>query len=78
MRYIWAVTSPSEKPPFCYKIVKCTHNWFFFPPSFLPDRQPVRTHLPLAYTHSLPEDEEKLMEVLEEFSQKFKSVSPGV
>ncbi|XP_056354046.1 dehydrogenase/reductase SDR family member 12 [Oenanthe melanoleuca] len=45
---------------------------------FFQDRQPVPTHLPLAYTHSPPEDEEKLMEVLEEFSQKFKSVSPGV
>ncbi|RMC07168.1 hypothetical protein DUI87_16624 [Hirundo rustica rustica] len=43
---------------------------------FFQDRQPVSTHLPLAYTHSPPEDEEKLMEVLEEFSQKFKSVSP--
>ncbi|XP_015481881.1 dehydrogenase/reductase SDR family member 12 isoform X2 [Parus major] len=44
---------------------------------FFQDRQPVPTHLPLAYTHSPPEDEEKLMELLEEFSQKFKSVSPG-
>ncbi|XP_066032212.1 dehydrogenase/reductase SDR family member 12 isoform X5 [Chamaea fasciata] len=43
---------------------------------FFQDRQPVPTHLPLAYTHSPPEDEEKLMEVLEEFSQKFKSVAP--
>ncbi|KAM6438927.1 dehydrogenase/reductase SDR family member 12 [Rhynochetos jubatus] len=41
------------------------------------DRQPVPTHLPLASTHSPPEDEEKLMELLEEFSQKFKSTSPG-
>ncbi|XP_037995556.1 dehydrogenase/reductase SDR family member 12 isoform X2 [Motacilla alba alba] len=45
---------------------------------FFQDRQPVPTHLPLAWTHSPPEDEEKLMEVLEEFSQKFKSVSPGI
>nr|XP_054509555.1 dehydrogenase/reductase SDR family member 12 isoform X3 [Agelaius phoeniceus] len=45
---------------------------------FFQDRQPVPTHLPLAYTHSPPEDEEKLMEVLEEFSQKFKSASPGI
>ncbi|XP_036235156.1 dehydrogenase/reductase SDR family member 12 isoform X2 [Molothrus ater] len=45
---------------------------------FFQDRQPVPTHLPLAYTHSPPEDEEKLMEVLEEFSQKFKSASLGI
>ncbi|XP_077637541.1 dehydrogenase/reductase SDR family member 12 isoform X2 [Lonchura striata] len=45
---------------------------------FFQDRQPVPTHLPLAYTHSPPEDEEKLMEMLEEFSRKFKSVSPGI
>ncbi|OPJ67153.1 dehydrogenase/reductase SDR family member 12 isoform B [Patagioenas fasciata monilis] len=44
---------------------------------FFQDRQPVPTHLPLASTHSPPEDEEKLMEVLEEFSQKFKSASLG-
>ncbi|NWI88218.1 DHR12 reductase, partial [Pitta sordida] len=44
---------------------------------FFQDRQPVATHLPLARTHSPPEDEEKLMEVLEEFSQKFRSTSPG-
>ncbi|XP_027743955.1 dehydrogenase/reductase SDR family member 12 isoform X4 [Empidonax traillii] len=44
---------------------------------FFQDRQPVATHLPLASTHSPPEDEEKLMEVLEEFSQKFRSSSPG-
>ncbi|XP_030314480.1 dehydrogenase/reductase SDR family member 12 isoform X2 [Calypte anna] len=44
---------------------------------FFQDRQPVSTHLPLASTHSPPEDEEKLMEVLEEFSQKFKPTSPG-
>ncbi|XP_074391509.1 dehydrogenase/reductase SDR family member 12 isoform X2 [Zonotrichia albicollis] len=45
---------------------------------FFQDRQPVPTHLPLAYTHSPPEHEEKLLEVLEEFSQKFKSASPGI
>ncbi|XP_072216544.1 dehydrogenase/reductase SDR family member 12 isoform X3 [Excalfactoria chinensis] len=44
---------------------------------FFQDRQPVPTHLPLARTHSTPGDEEKLMEVLEEFSQKFKSTSAG-
>ncbi|XP_040439995.1 dehydrogenase/reductase SDR family member 12 isoform X1 [Falco naumanni] len=44
---------------------------------FFQDRQPVPTHLPLASTHSPPEDEEKLMEVLEELSQKFKSTSSG-
>ncbi|OXB77205.1 UNVERIFIED_CONTAM: hypothetical protein H355_012572, partial [Colinus virginianus] len=44
---------------------------------FFQDRQPVATHLPLARTHSSPGDEEMLMEVLEEFSQKFKSTSPG-
>ncbi|XP_068021308.1 dehydrogenase/reductase SDR family member 12 isoform X1 [Melanerpes formicivorus] len=44
---------------------------------FFQDRQPVSTHLPLASTHSPPEDEEKLMEVLEEFSQKFRSTAPG-
>ncbi|KAM6341341.1 LOW QUALITY PROTEIN: dehydrogenase/reductase SDR family member 12 [Podargus strigoides] len=43
---------------------------------FFQDRQPVPTHLPLASTHSSLEDEEKLMEVLEDFS-KFKSTSPG-
>eukprot|EP00076_Gallus_gallus_P006762 XP_001233773.2 dehydrogenase/reductase SDR family member 12 [Gallus gallus] len=44
---------------------------------FFQDRQSVPKHLPLARTHSPPGDEEKLMEVLEEFSQKFKSTSPG-
>uniref|UniRef100_A0A8B9Q302 Dehydrogenase/reductase SDR family member 12 n=1 Tax=Apteryx owenii TaxID=8824 RepID=A0A8B9Q302_APTOW len=44
---------------------------------FFQDRQPVATHLPLASTYTPPEDEEKLMEVLEEFSQKFRSTSPG-
>ncbi|XP_027504009.1 dehydrogenase/reductase SDR family member 12 isoform X4 [Corapipo altera] len=44
---------------------------------FFQDRQPVATHLPLASTHSPLEDEEKLMAVLEEFSQNFRSSSPG-
>ncbi|KFV71106.1 Dehydrogenase/reductase SDR family member 12, partial [Dryobates pubescens] len=44
---------------------------------FFQDRQPVSTHLPLASTHSPPEEEEKLMEVLEEFSQKFRSTAAG-
>ncbi|XP_069737925.1 dehydrogenase/reductase SDR family member 12 isoform X2 [Phaenicophaeus curvirostris] len=44
---------------------------------FFQDRQPVSTHLPLASTRSPPEDEEKLMEMLEELSQRFKSTSPG-
>ncbi|NXG08250.1 DHR12 reductase, partial [Sakesphorus luctuosus] len=43
---------------------------------FFQDRQPVATHLPLASTRSPLEDEEKLMKVLEEFSQKFRSTSP--
>ncbi|KAM9020763.1 LOW QUALITY PROTEIN: dehydrogenase/reductase SDR family member 12 [Ara ararauna] len=42
---------------------------------FFQARQPVPTHLPLASTHSPLEDKEKLMEVLEQFSQKFKSTS---
>ncbi|XP_017670514.1 PREDICTED: dehydrogenase/reductase SDR family member 12 isoform X5 [Lepidothrix coronata] len=44
---------------------------------FFQDRQPVATHLPLASTHSPLEDEEKLMAVLEEFSQNFRSSLPG-
>uniref|UniRef100_A0ABM5GL88 Dehydrogenase/reductase SDR family member 12 isoform X2 n=1 Tax=Pogona vitticeps TaxID=103695 RepID=A0ABM5GL88_9SAUR len=39
---------------------------------FFQDRQPVPTHLPLAWTKSSPGDEEKLMQALEELSQKFK------
>ncbi|XP_060642863.2 dehydrogenase/reductase SDR family member 12 [Anolis sagrei] len=39
---------------------------------FFQDREPVATHLPLAWTKSSPGDEEKLMQVLEELSQKFK------
>ncbi|XP_053564355.1 dehydrogenase/reductase SDR family member 12 [Bombina bombina] len=42
---------------------------------FFQDRKPVSTHLPLASTHSSPEDEEKLLQALEEFSKRF---SPGV
>ncbi|KAG8452796.1 hypothetical protein GDO86_004548 [Hymenochirus boettgeri] len=38
---------------------------------FFQDRKPVSTHLPFAFTHSSPEDEEKLLEVLREFSQRF-------
>ncbi|NXK93101.1 DHR12 reductase, partial [Formicarius rufipectus] len=41
---------------------------------FFQDRQPVATHLPLASTHSPPEDEEKLMEVLEDFSRTLLSL----
>ncbi|XP_051636178.1 dehydrogenase/reductase SDR family member 12 isoform X4 [Manacus candei] len=44
---------------------------------FFQDRQPVATHLPLASTHSPLEDEEKLMAVLEEFSQNFRLSLPG-
>ncbi|KAH0621929.1 hypothetical protein JD844_023680 [Phrynosoma platyrhinos] len=40
---------------------------------FFQDRQPVPIHLPLAWTKSSPGDEEKLMQVLEELSQQFKS-----
>ncbi|KAM4683475.1 LOW QUALITY PROTEIN: dehydrogenase/reductase SDR family member 12 [Amazona ochrocephala] len=40
---------------------------------FFQAMQPVPTHLPLASTHSPLEDKEKLREVLEQFSQKFKS-----
>ncbi|XP_042305757.1 dehydrogenase/reductase SDR family member 12 [Sceloporus undulatus] len=40
---------------------------------FFQDRQPVSIHLPLAWTKSSPGDEEKLMQVLEELSQQFKS-----
>uniref|UniRef100_A0A8C8SGM2 DHR12 reductase n=1 Tax=Pelusios castaneus TaxID=367368 RepID=A0A8C8SGM2_9SAUR len=39
---------------------------------FFQDRQPVSTHLPLARTYSLPEEEQKLIEALEELSQQFK------
>uniref|UniRef100_A0A8D0GQ36 Dehydrogenase/reductase SDR family member 12 n=1 Tax=Sphenodon punctatus TaxID=8508 RepID=A0A8D0GQ36_SPHPU len=39
---------------------------------FFQDRQPVPTHLPLASTHSSPEDEEKLLKALEELAQHFK------
>uniref|UniRef100_A0A670HXT7 Dehydrogenase/reductase 12 n=1 Tax=Podarcis muralis TaxID=64176 RepID=A0A670HXT7_PODMU len=39
---------------------------------FFQDRQPVPTHLPLAQTKSSPGDEAKLMQFLEELSQKFK------
>ncbi|XP_032998632.1 dehydrogenase/reductase SDR family member 12 isoform X1 [Lacerta agilis] len=39
---------------------------------FFQDRQPVPTHLPLAQTKASPGDEEKLLQSLEELSQKFK------
>ncbi|XP_075448112.1 dehydrogenase/reductase SDR family member 12 [Ascaphus truei] len=38
---------------------------------FFQDRKPVSTHLPLASTHSSPGDEEKLLQTLEELSQRF-------
>ncbi|XP_063300921.1 dehydrogenase/reductase SDR family member 12 [Pelobates fuscus] len=38
---------------------------------FFQDRKPVSTHLPLASTQSSPGDEEKLLETLEELSQRF-------
>ncbi|XP_040281983.1 dehydrogenase/reductase SDR family member 12 isoform X1 [Bufo bufo] len=42
---------------------------------FFQDRKPVSTHLPLASTHSSTGDEEKLLQVLEEMSQKFATAS---
>lgn len=39
---------------------------------FFQDRTPVSTHLPLAASRSSPQDEEKLVNVLEELAQKFK------
>lgn len=39
---------------------------------FFQDRTPVSTHLPLAASRSSPQDEEKLVSVLEELAQKFK------
>ncbi|CAL1581397.1 unnamed protein product [Knipowitschia caucasica] len=39
---------------------------------FFQDRVPVSTHLPLAASKSTPQEEEKLMSVLEEFALKFK------
>uniref|UniRef100_A0A3Q1G7E7 Dehydrogenase/reductase (SDR family) member 12 n=1 Tax=Acanthochromis polyacanthus TaxID=80966 RepID=A0A3Q1G7E7_9TELE len=39
---------------------------------FFQDRKAVATHLPLASSRSSPQEEEKLLAVLEEFAQKFK------
>uniref|UniRef100_A0A3P8RTR9 Dehydrogenase/reductase (SDR family) member 12 n=1 Tax=Amphiprion percula TaxID=161767 RepID=A0A3P8RTR9_AMPPE len=39
---------------------------------FFQDRKAVATHLPLASSRSTPQEEEKLLAVLEEFAQKFK------
>ncbi|KAK7938471.1 hypothetical protein WMY93_001797 [Mugilogobius chulae] len=39
---------------------------------FFQDRTAVATHLPLAASRSTPQDEEKLMNILEELAQKFK------
>ncbi|XP_067372897.1 dehydrogenase/reductase SDR family member 12 isoform X2 [Channa argus] len=39
---------------------------------FFQDRKPVPTHLPLAYSRSTPQEEEKLLAALEEFALKFK------
>ncbi|KAJ0070431.1 hypothetical protein NL108_010517 [Boleophthalmus pectinirostris] len=39
---------------------------------FFQDRTAVSTHLPLAASRSSPQDEEKLLNILEEFAQKFK------
>uniref|UniRef100_A0A3B4B635 Uncharacterized protein n=1 Tax=Periophthalmus magnuspinnatus TaxID=409849 RepID=A0A3B4B635_9GOBI len=39
---------------------------------FFQDRTAVSTHLPLAASRSSPQDEEKLVNILEEFAQKFK------
>ncbi|KAM3935023.1 dehydrogenase/reductase SDR family member 12 isoform 2-T2 [Leptodactylus fuscus] len=42
---------------------------------FFQDRKPVSTHLPLASTHSSDGDEEKLLQTLQEMSQKFATAS---
>ncbi|CAM5073471.1 unnamed protein product [Natator depressus] len=55
---VWLAVSPAA--------AKQTSGLFF------QDRQPVSTHLLLARTYSSPEEEEKLIEALEELSQKFK------
>ncbi|XP_023134870.1 dehydrogenase/reductase SDR family member 12 isoform X1 [Amphiprion ocellaris] len=39
---------------------------------FFQDRKAVATHLPLASSRSTPQEEEKLLAVLEEFAQKYK------
>ncbi|XP_063808024.1 dehydrogenase/reductase SDR family member 12 [Pseudophryne corroboree] len=38
---------------------------------FFQDRKPVSTHLPLASTHSSPEDEETLLKILQDMFQRF-------
>uniref|UniRef100_A0A8C5LVE6 Dehydrogenase/reductase SDR family member 12 n=1 Tax=Leptobrachium leishanense TaxID=445787 RepID=A0A8C5LVE6_9ANUR len=58
---IWLSISPA--------VVKYPSGLFF------QDRKPVPTHLPLASTHSSPEDEEKLLHTLEELSQRFVPVT---
>lgn len=40
--------------------------------SFIPDRKAVAMHLPLASTRSTPQEEEKLLTMLEEFALKLK------
>lgn len=42
---------------------------------FFQDRKPVSTHLPLAYTHSSAAEEEKLLQTLQDISQRFASAS---
>ncbi|KAM6978251.1 dehydrogenase/reductase SDR family member 12 [Tautogolabrus adspersus] len=39
---------------------------------FFQDRKAVATHLPLAYSRSTPQDEQKLLTALKEFADKFK------
>lgn len=55
---VWLAVSPS--------VLKQKSGLFF------QDRTAVSTHLPLAASRSTPQDEEKLVNVLEEFAQKFK------
>ncbi|XP_076013396.1 dehydrogenase/reductase SDR family member 12 [Genypterus blacodes] len=42
---------------------------------FFQDRKAVATHLPLASSRSTPQEEEKLLQVLEQFAAKFKQFS---
>ena len=63
---IWVVTHPAdavEALTFCSKS---------FVPGFQ-DREPVSKHLPLAWSHSTEAEDQKLMTVLEELSDKFKA-----
>lgn len=55
---VWLAVSPS--------VLKQKSGLFF------QDRTPVATHLPLAASRSTPQEEEKLVNILEEFAQKFK------